>query len=151
MELQTVSEVIAKFAGGLPKQIGTHLKDVEILVCESVDKANQELAELIETEDDGPLEPLAADTKGVFIGEPLEREESDDTEEMETIAMPEGVIVVVASNVATPEEGIIVLLHEIGHALAMSEEEVRQLGLGVAQAPQQGGPPNDVQSQPRGE
>jgi len=147
MKLEELTEVVARFAGGLPKPIGMQLRGVDVILCETPDKATAELQEIVEGDDGGAMEPIAADCKGVFIGEPLEREDSDDTEEMETIALPEGVIAMVASNIQSPEEGVLVLLHEIGHALGMDEEEVKQLGLGVAEAPQQTAAPPQQKEQ----
>ena len=63
----------------------------------------------------------------------MEVEETDDNDnsEEEVVYYPEGFIVLLSPNVESPEEGALVLMHEIGHALGMSEEEVKQFGLGV--------------------
>jgi len=133
MDAEQCSILVQKFVSGLPKPIAKQLEDVELLVCPDTATATAELREQMEGEDGKELEALPDDTKGVFIGEPMESEEDADGDgDMETVTLPSGIIVIVASNVKDADEVVLVVLHEIGHALGMDEEEVKALGLGVS-------------------
>lgn len=139
MKQEDVATILEKFARDLPEQVHYMLADVDIFICENPVKATEELREQLQDEDGTAWsDSLVEDCKGVFIGEPLERKEGGESEEPEGEMLPEGIIAICCSNIATPEEAVIVLLHEIGHALAMDEEEVRALGLGTE------GTPNNV-------
>lgn len=144
MNHEQCAVLVAKFVEGLPREIGKQLGAVELLVCADPETATKELREIMEGENGQELEALPGDCKGVFIGEPLEREEDGDGEgDMETVTLPEGVIAVVASNVKDVDEAVLVVMHEIGHALGMDEDEVKALGLGVSPSPPTGAPTND--------
>lgn len=132
MTAEQLSVFIGKFASGLPREIAAQMIDVEIIVCDTPEIAFTELSELLDTEDGQPIDPIPADCKGVFVGEPLEREDEDEESEHETVSLPNGVICIVASNIKDGEEAVLVCLHEIGHALGMDEDEVKALGLGVS-------------------
>lgn len=133
MDTEILVAFVSEFAGGMPREIGKQLEDVEIIVAPTPEIGTQELNEIIETDDGKELEPLPADCKGAFIGEQMEVEEDADGEgEFETASLPNGAIVLIAGNIANTEEAALVLLHEIGHALGMDEEGVKALGLGVS-------------------
>lgn len=127
MDTKQLTKVVASFVSGMPPEIRDKLSEVEVLIFDSVEHASSELRE--EFED--PVAPLPADCKGIFVGEPMEVEEDEEEAEF-----PEGVIALIASGIEDPEEGVIVLCHEIGHALGLDEEGVAALGLQVpAEAP----------------
>jgi len=134
MDTEKLADFVTNFAMGLPKEIGKQLVDVELMVFSDVETAFVELNEILDTEDGKPIDPIPADTKGVFIGEQMESEDDDEESEFETVALPNGVIALIASNISGDEEAIVIVLHELGHALGMDEEEVKALGLGVTQA-----------------
>ena len=125
MKTEPLTKIIADFVAGMPAELREKLDEVEILVYDTIEHANLGLRE--EFED--PIAAMPPDAKGVFIGEPLEIEEGSDDEEA---IFPDGVIALVAGNVASPEEGIFVFCHEIGHALGLDEDGVKALGLAVA-------------------
>lgn len=128
MNLNDLETAVKETMNGLPQPIVDALIDVELMICENPEEAQKELkAEL----GDEFKEEVTADCKGMFVGAPTEIEENDDSEEEEIVYYPEGFVVLCASNIESPAEGTVVLMHEIGHALGMSEEEVAQLGLGV--------------------
>ncbi len=133
MQLKILDKVTQAFVNGLPPTVIDSLSDVDLIVCESVEKANEALKSLSDKEFpfDDVDRVLPADTKGAFLGEPMEVEESDQSEEEEILYVAEGFVVLCASNIADAEEAAIVLAHEIGHALGMSEAEVTALGLGT--------------------
>lgn len=140
MNTEQLSIFVARFAEGLPRQIGKQLEDVEFIICDTPELATEEVKELVELAEGEVFEPIPADAKGVFIGEPLEREDSDGEEDdFETVALPSGLIVIVASNVKDTDEATLICLHEIGHALGLDEDGVKALGLGLSAT----GAPND--------
>jgi predicted Zn-dependent protease with MMP-like domain len=134
MDLNELTDFTTRFATGLPRQIGKQLADVEILVSSDPQTATTELSAILTTEDGQPIDAIPGDCKGCFIGSPMEQDETDDEEgdEFETVELPNGVILLVASNIPNTDEAVLVLLHEIGHALGMDEDEVKELGLGVS-------------------
>lgn len=146
MDVEQLANFVADFAGGFPREIGKQLEDVEIIVCPDVKTAHEELSEIIEVAPGDRIEEVPDDCKGVFIGEPMEVEDGDGEDEHETVTLPNGAIALIASNIKDPEEATLVLLHEIGHALGMDEEEVKALGLGV-QSSSTGSTPNGSSSQ----
>jgi predicted Zn-dependent protease with MMP-like domain len=149
MNAEQLSVFVGQFAAGLPREIGKQLEDVELIVCETPEIATQELNELLDTEDDAPaVEAIPVDCKGIFVGEPLEREDDDEESEHETVSLPNGVIAIIACNIKDGDEAVLVCLHEIGHALGMDEEEVKALGLGVS--PSTGVTTNDASAQAAG-
>jgi predicted Zn-dependent protease with MMP-like domain len=129
MEIEKLAEIVGHAWHELPHKIVRNLADVDVLVCRDPAHAAATLAEEYEDID---ADGIPVDCKGVFVGEPMEVEESDETEEGEVVLFPNGSIVMVASNIANDEEAILVFLHEAGHALGLDEEEVKQLGLGVS-------------------
>lgn len=130
MDITKLEEVAQGFMRGLPGPVIEALSDVELIVAEDVAKATAFLRD--ELGDEFKPEDMPADCKGVFVGAPTEIEESDDSEEEEIVYYPEGFVVLCASNIETENEGLVVLMHEVGHALGMDEEEVTKLGLGVS-------------------
>lgn len=134
MYAEQLADVITNFAQGFPREIGKQLIDVEIMVFATPELATEELGEILDTDDGKPIDPIPADCKGAFIGEQMESEDEDEESELETVALPNGVIALIASNISDANEAIVILLHELGHALGMDEEEVKALGLGVSPA-----------------
>lgn len=124
MEIGRLTEVVSKGMSELPKPLRVTLESVEVLICKDIKQATEELRQDFEE-----FDPLPADCKGVYVGDPLETEDEDDGSEVQTL--PDGVIILVADNIIDEKEAAIVLMHEIGHALDMTEEEVGALGLGV--------------------
>ena len=125
MDLGSLTNIISKGMADLPKPVRVTLEQVDVVICQDIAHATAELQHDFEE-----FEPLPADCKGVFVGDPLETEEDD---EGETQTLPTGVILIIAANISDEKEAALVLMHEIGHALDMSEDEVSALGLGVAQ------------------
>lgn len=138
MQLETLTAIAARYKEELPSPVYSDLRDVEVLIAPDVASARAAYASLL-FEDDTPtaddLTEIERDiplhTKGLFIGEPMEREEaSNEDDGEESVTLPEGVIVLVASNIDTPEEAARILLHETAHAMGKDEAEVEALGLG---------------------
>jgi predicted Zn-dependent protease with MMP-like domain len=140
MQVEELEASAQKFMMGLPDQVIDALEDVELMVAASPELARAVL--LKEYEDEFDASELPDDCKGVFVGAPTEIEagETTDSEEEEIVYYPEGFIVLIANNIPDEQEGLLVLMHEIGHALGMDEDEVKNLGLGVAppEAPKEG-------------
>jgi predicted Zn-dependent protease with MMP-like domain len=149
MKLSELHDIAMTLMAELPDPVVNALDDVSLLVCETPADAAAELrAEAEEskgkgddefefTEEDAQ-EVSALDCKGVFVGAPTEVEDSDDSEEEEIVYYPTGFIVLIAANIESADEAKAVLMHEVGHALGMNEEEVQQLGLGVGAKPKEG-------------
>lgn len=130
-ELQVVAQTIID---SFPAPVMDALADVDMVFCDTVADACLEMRKELKKEFDA--NDLPPDCKGVFIGNPIEVEDGDDTdtEEDEMVLVAEGFIVLIAANIKDSAEAALVLLHEIGHALDMDEDEVKQLGLGVGPA-----------------
>lgn len=133
MQLEQLTEMARTFMEGLPAPVMDALGDVELMIADDVNKVAALLKE--ELGDDFDPKELTSDLKGVFVGSPMEIEESDanDNSEEEVVYFPEGFVVLLADNIDSAEEGALVLMHEIGHALDMDEDEVKNLGLGVGE------------------
>lgn len=129
MQLEALNEVATGVMNGLPQEVVDGLEDVELIVADDAAKVCAILKE--ELGDDFDEKELTGDLKGVFVGSPTEIEEDEDDADAETVFYPEGYIILLSPNIESKEEGVLVLLHEIGHALGMDEDEVRNLGLGV--------------------
>lgn len=128
MNIDDVATVVAATREQIAPQVLKCLVDVEILVCADVESAMAEIrAEFDEDPFAGEGEAMPPTCKAVFVGEPMNVEEDDD--DTEVVEYPNGVIALVASNLANPEEVHIAFLHEVAHALDFDEEEVAQLGL----------------------
>jgi predicted Zn-dependent protease with MMP-like domain len=127
---ESAEAIITEFLETLPGPVARDLEDVDVMLVESRTMAVEYLADLFEdepiTEEEFPL-----DAKGAFIGSPHSREDSDESEEEEVVELASGVVVINLENIRSEDECRLVLLHEFGHALGMSEEEVAELGLGV--------------------
>lgn len=126
--------VCGQFIDGLPAQVQGALEDVEVIIADSPAIARVALNEALKEKnfdtDEFDKEPIPDDCKGLFVGVPTEVEESDESEEEEVVFYPEGFIVLCLSNLESVDEASVVLMHEIGHALGMDEDEVKNLGLG---------------------
>lgn len=146
MELAQLETLVGGLMAGLPEQVTECLEDVDVILAETPAEATKELLadqrkaaaenkETLSVEETREM-TLPDDTKGVFIGDPLERSEDvdPDTEESEILYDAEGYLVMCASNIADKDECLLVFLHELGHALGLDEAEVKELGLAVAQA-----------------
>ena len=126
MENTEVQQACQLLMQGVPEQVLDLMSGVQLFICQTPAEA----AEKFKT-------AIPNDCKGVFLGEPVQFDDPDgEQEEAEMVitAPANGVIAVIAGNLQGREEVVAVLLHEMGHALDMSEEEVEQLGLGVQQA-----------------
>lgn len=143
MQLVELTVMAKNFMENLPPQVLEGLQDVELVISDDVKKVAALLSK--ELGDEFNPEELTSDLKGLFVGAPMEVEESDhdDNAEEEVIYYPEGFVVLMAPNIETAEEGALVLMHEIGHALGMSEEDVKNFGLGVEKLEEKGGVAND--------
>lgn len=129
MNVDELEVMAQKFMSGLPGPVIEALTDVELVIVDEPSKAVAMLQE--EIGDEFKAEDMPGDCKGVFVGSPTEIEESDESEEEEIVYYPEGFVVLCANNIESEKEGLMVLMHEVGHALGMDEEEVAKLGLGV--------------------
>lgn len=118
MDMQTMTDIATKYMNEMPDDVIHTLVDVRMVLCDKVSDAVEHLKKDNET--------VALDAKGIFIGDPMEVTEDDDTEE---VFLPSGEIIIIAENIKSVDEATIVLLHEFGHALGMTEEEVTQHGL----------------------
>lgn len=140
MELEVLQGLAAEFMAGLPDKIADTLEDVDVILCQTPEDGTAELVESLDptqaTPEQKALCTLPADCKGVFIGDPMERSDDGEDSEEETIYDPSGVIAIVASNVASKEDFVLCMLHEMGHALGLDEEGVKALGLAVSSAAQ---------------
>lgn len=146
MDVDALVKIVALAANDMDPKIREQLEDVEILICRDPAHATEEIEHAYEpAEGEAAHEPIPADCKGVFMGEPMEIEASDETEEDETIYYPDGHIFLVASNIKDQDEAALVLMHEIGHALGLDEDEVKALGLGVEPPAKE---PTDVRTEP---
>lgn len=136
MQHQEVVSLAEKFLSTMPEQVTEMLADVELVIANTPEEATAALAG--EFEDGFEFEAFPADMRGVFIGEPAEVEEEADTDsgDMETVLSPDGFIVLCAENLEDADQVAIVLMHEIGHALGMDEQEVNDLGLGIEKKPE---------------
>ncbi len=70
---------------------------------------------------------LPPDTRAVFIGDQAELADEDDPGSEGTPAG--GVIILVAAMLRDDDDVRLTLLHEVGHALGLDEDEVENLGL----------------------
>ena len=133
MQRDEITAVIQALVDRMPESVMEALGDVEMVVCDSADDAALEMKK--ELRDEFNANEIPADCKGVFLGNAVEIEESDESEDEEVVLTAEGFIVLVAANIKDADEAALVLLHEIGHALDMDEQSVRDLGLGVRTEP----------------
>ncbi len=129
---EEVIAVVAKYNEDVPREIWRNLEDVDIIVCVDVGQAKQFLLDECggEAIPEGEGPQFTDDVKGLFYGEQMETEEGD-SEEEETVTLPDGYIFLISANLDSTEEAAKVLLHEVGHALGMDESDVNALGLGV--------------------
>lgn len=133
MKLDELEAVATKFAAEIDPQVSEKLEEVTIICCATV----KDVETLMTSELDYDMAnegPLPSDMKGEFYGDPLEVEEDDDGTK-EIVYDAEGEIFLVASNIANEEEAAKILMHEVGHALGLSEHDVAALGLGVTESP----------------
>src|SRR5262245_59597283 len=127
MDIAKLTEVVSQFVRSCPKKVAERMQDVEILICHDVAHAQKEMEEEFEE-----VEQIPADCKGVFGGD--EGIEDDDEDSGGTIETdPAGIICLIASNISNEKEAALVLMHEMGHALGLDEEDVKALGLGVGE------------------
>lgn len=131
MQLAELESAAQGFMNGLPAQIIDALADVELVLSDDRDKVIRLLKKELGADFDEA--ELLADCKGIFVGCPTEVEETDtdDNSVEEVTYFPEGHLVLLAGNIENKEEGLLVLMHEIGHALGMNEAEVKEMGLGI--------------------
>lgn len=125
MQSAEVEAGVNYLLAGLPANILAILDGVLVQIYETT----QEAAESLKT-------AIPHDTKGVFLGEPVQFEDTDEEqeqEEMQIAAGAKGTVALISENL-THEEVPVVLLHELGHALDMDEADVEQLGLAVGEA-----------------
>ncbi len=141
MELVALEKIVNGLMDGLPDPVKGCLEEVDMVLAESPAAATEELlteardnaAENQETLSRDEIKELTlpADCKGVFIGDPRELMSDSDPgeEEPEVKYDAEGYIVMCANNIADPDEALLVFLHEVGHALGLDEDDVKELGL----------------------
>lgn len=151
MELDTLGTLVEAFMAELPEQVANALSDVDMVLAASPADATKTL--LAEARDDAKEKgetlsrdeiaelTIREDAKGCFIGDPRELTSDADPgeEEPEVKYDAEGYIVMCASNIADKSEAMLVFLHEVGHALGLDEDEVKELGL-AATTPKEGNP-----------
>lgn len=160
MELLALKNVVEGLINGLPEQVTDKLEEVDFVIADSPADATRELigeaaedakerGETLSVVERKEL-TIADDAKGCFLGDPLEKtdDEDPDSEESDIKYDAEGYIVMCACNIANPEEALLVFLHEVGHALGLDEEAVKELGLAASQAKE--GTPDVPTSQPNG-
>jgi predicted Zn-dependent protease with MMP-like domain len=151
MELRALDTIISGLMDGLPSEVTDSLSDVEVLVVETpadgtkalisdaVSAAREEGNTTMTAEEMKEL-TLAADCKGCFLGDPMEKtdDQDPDAEESDVVYDPEGYMVFCACNIENEDAAVLIFLHELGHALGLDEDEVKELGLAVSQAKNQG-------------
>lgn len=115
MTTDEVLAVVTRTARKLPADVVRLLDEqfLRVAVCES--------------ESDPDLEgvPFELGFRGLYVGTQL----SDEDDEGDEASEPEGTIYLCASNLADHDDAEQVFLHELGHALGLSEVEVEALGL----------------------
>lgn len=151
MELSALDDVIHGLMKGFPTEVIDSLEEVEVLVCDNPADATRALltdARELAAEEKREMtaEEVAeltvpADCKGMFFGDPMEKTDDSDpgADESDVVYDPEGYIIFCASNIADTDTAVLVFLHEVGHALGLGEDEVKELGLAVSQATKEGG------------
>ena len=154
MTLDELCKVVDNLSDNVPEQVADALDAVEIVCVETIADARlemqrPEMADLIEdlkeSDDDDPTD-LPDDLKGAFVGAPLEtsRDAEDgkdvSADEQDGDLPPEGIILMVAANIANEDEAASILMHEVGHALGLDEDAVDAIGLNEPAQPETGQP-----------
>jgi predicted Zn-dependent protease with MMP-like domain len=123
MKPEEVETVIDETLDTLPKRVTGAIADVQIYVA----KSRSDTKTLREAVTKSGLQRVTVpqDFRALFMGEPLAASEGDD-EEADPVV---GVIVFNAAMLRDSEDVVFTLLHEIGHALGLDEDEVAALGL----------------------
>lgn len=123
MKTEEVEAVIDEALDTLPKRVTSAIADVQIYVA----KSRGDTATLREAVTKSGMHKVTVpqDFRALFMGEPLAAAEGDDEESDPVV----GVIVFNAAMLRDSEDVVFTLLHEIGHALGLDEDEVAALGL----------------------
>jgi len=124
MKPEDVRTIVEAFTAELPEAIGEALEHVKIYYLAS---AAELPADAIEQCSElgvrfGPEEP------GMYLGTTIEGFDQDDSADADK---PVGSVYLNAGQLPDEASVITVLLHEIGHALGLDEEEVADLGLSM--------------------
>ena len=126
----TVGEVdacVTDFARTVPAGLATAIQHIDVHVVR--DRGDAEgLRAAVRAAGMGPQE-IPQNFRAVFLGEPVDQEAvaADDVDQvLESI---QGVIVLNAAMLRSPQDVFDTLLHEVAHALGYDEDEVAMLGL----------------------
>lgn len=130
MNVAEVEECVNDVAAMLPAGVAAAIENVTVHVAR--DRGDLEvLRAAVRAAKIGPAK-IPANFRAVFMGVPLETradEYDPDAVDDERPAKVRGAIVLNASLLRDQEDVLYTLLHEIGHALGYSEDEVAALGL----------------------
>lgn len=138
MQLKDLDIIVKDYINTVPDEIYEHVEDVDLIAVQSVSDARAEVEreewkELFE--DLGEQgKAIPEDCRAVFMGLPLERQDEaegaqagdEGPSEYEPAA---GFILLIADNLPDDKAARIALMHEVGHALGMDEQQVDALGL----------------------
>jgi predicted Zn-dependent protease with MMP-like domain len=130
LNVAEVEECVNDVAAMLPAGVAAAIENVTVHVAR--DRGDLEvLRAAVRAAKIGPAK-IPANFRAVFMGVPLETradEYDPDAVDDERPAKVRGAIVLNASLLRDQEDVLYTLLHEIGHALGYSEDEVAALGL----------------------
>lgn len=152
MTTEAVQAQVELFLGEIKEALADDLQDVEFIIAESREAAVIRLNALLDPSEQDVIkvEEIPVQAKGIWFGDSAEVVEAqeNDGELSETIEYANGAIVLIVPNLLDTDEVDIVLLHEIGHALGLDEDEVEALGLGFDSEVVTESPPTDAPKPP---
>ncbi len=126
----TVGEVdacVTDFSLTAPEALIAAVQNVTVYVARDRDDADV-LKAAVREAGRGPV-AIPRNFRAVFIGDQLDEDAAANDDADAVIESIQGVIVLNAAMLRSPQDVIDTLLHEIGHALGYDEDEVAILGL----------------------
>jgi len=122
----TVAEVEAAIddvIGMFPDDVAAMVGDITVHVAR--DRADLPVIKAALKDAGVARAEIPQDFRGMYLGEYLEAD-GDDADDVEPL---QGVMLLNASKLATFDDLLFTVLHEVGHALGYDEDEVAALGL----------------------